>query len=123
MGASPRRKGGGASRRSGRWPALVYRLDHQPWRVRVPLAALTEAGGPAAAPGLDGGAIAARIRGGGAGEKCTNFTGPRARVKGGQVTNQPGKRQRGPRLRFNPGTNLVEASMDEEHGLLPGVKA
>jgi hypothetical protein len=32
-----------------RWPALAYRLDRQPWRVLVPLAALTDAGGPVAA--------------------------------------------------------------------------
>ena len=30
----------------GRWPALAYRLDRQPWRVRVPLLALTDAAGP-----------------------------------------------------------------------------
>lgn len=30
----------------GYWPALAYRLDHQSWRVRVPLVALTDAAGP-----------------------------------------------------------------------------
>jgi hypothetical protein len=39
------------------------------------------------------------------------------------VTNQPSKRQRVPRLRFNPATNHVEAAMDEEHDLPPDVAA
>ncbi|MFP4146566.1 MAG: hypothetical protein ACLFSI_02505 [Halorhodospira sp.] len=29
-----------------RWPALAYRLDRRPWRVRVPLAVLAESAGP-----------------------------------------------------------------------------
>lgn len=33
----------------GEYPALAYRLDRRPWRVRVPLAVLTNAAGPMAA--------------------------------------------------------------------------